>query len=132
MAYLPAIHPRIDVLRTVLQVPQLCTPEVLNAKNGDGITAMNLCVGCSGGNGNLQMLVEAGADYDVLTDGGETVLDLLCKMRDGVTSGKDVLVEVAGELIRSYPDLAPKRREKGDETSPYTYRSGGFSEEGQA
>jgi hypothetical protein len=81
--HLAITEDNLDVLELLLQIPRLCTPEVLNAKDlAHGVTALHLCAGNLRKHAPLHLLIEAGADVNVLTDSGFSVLDFVYNTKE--------------------------------------------------
>ena len=72
------------MLKMLLEVPQLATSEVVNARAVDGMTALHLCAGSLGRHEHLGLLLRAGADVGALTETGHSVLDIAYQTRDGL------------------------------------------------
>jgi ankyrin repeat protein len=90
--HLAITEDNLDVLELLLQIPRLCTPEVLDAKDlVHGVTALHQCAGNLGKHAPLHLLIEAGADVNVLTDSGFSVLDFVYNTKEMILSNLKII-----------------------------------------
>jgi ankyrin repeat protein len=72
------------MLKMLLEIPNLVSDDVdvLNMSAVNGMTALHLCAGNLGRHEHLTLLLDAGADVNVLTHTGHSALDIACQTRD--------------------------------------------------
>lgn len=87
-----------SMLTMLLEVPQLASSKVINARTADGMTALHYCAGSLGRHDHLALLLNAGADVSALTETGHSVLDIAYQIRDE-------LRRWLGEEVAEIPNL---------------------------
>lgn len=72
------------MLKMLLEIPNLVSDDVdiLNVSAVNGMTALHLCAGNLGRHEHLALLLDAGADVNVLTHTGHSALDIASQTRD--------------------------------------------------
>jgi len=69
------------MLERLLDIEQLQDSSVIDAKASNGITALHLCVGSLGHHEHLRLLINHGADVNITTPSGDSVLDIALTTR---------------------------------------------------
>ena len=108
--HLAVLEEGLGALEMALQVPQFRTPEVLNAKNSRGVTALHPCAGNIENYAQISLLVEAGADVNVLSGNGFSALDLACTLKGFISTN---LVSLASDDFYRHSDKEPASSTEG-------------------
>jgi len=76
-----------DLLRYVLSIPKLNSTTLLNRKNLKGVTALHLAAGNMSRQQHIELLINAGADANLISDSEHTTLDITYQTREQVKTG---------------------------------------------
>ena len=90
--HLAITEDNLDVLELLLQIPRLCTPEVLDAKDlVHGVTALHQCAGNLMKHAPLHLLIDAGADVNVVANGRFSVLDFAYNTKEMILNSLNTI-----------------------------------------
>lgn len=76
-----------DMLRYILRFPKLNSTALLNRKNLKGVTALHLAAGNISRQKHIELLIQACADVQLVSDSGHTTLDIAYQTRKRVRTG---------------------------------------------